>query len=230
MYIAHIFIAAMISSWLSVIVSGTEFRKGNQSPPITNLTEISIPPGTTQIFIHTNAISHVPANYFTNLSNLITIFLFNNLIHDIADYSFVGVPSVKTINLGLNKLSAVREHQFSGLIHLHTLDLKHNEIHTVQDNSFKDLTSLTSLNLCHNNLKNLSRSIFDKTDHQDNLNHFDMSRNPLQCNTLCWLIQEEQKEWITVISRSTTTCDGPAILNGKTWDSSLIEYRCPAVG
>ncbi len=98
MYITHLFIILIISSWLSVLGLGTNFQKSNQSPKITNLTKYPIPADTRNFGFNHNAISHVPANYFKNVSNLDTISLYYNLISDIDDYCFIDVPKKQTLH------------------------------------------------------------------------------------------------------------------------------------
>ncbi len=66
------------------------FLRGNQIPPITDITLEIMPSGTNYANFRDNALTVIPAGYFMDVS-LTTISLSGNQIMDIANYSFYHV-------------------------------------------------------------------------------------------------------------------------------------------
>ncbi len=114
----------------------------------------SIPWNTTHVNFEQNLISHIYADYFKNLSELVYISFHDNLISDIEDYSFVVVHTVKEIDLSKNKLSLIRRHMFSGLNNQEILRLSTQSIYDntdrIQNYSFIENTAMRKLYLQYN--------------------------------------------------------------------------------
>ena len=190
--------------------------------------DYSIPENTEKIDFNQNSITHVQAGYFKNLPNIIEIHLYSNDIDKVDEWAFVEVASVSKIDLGYNQLMVIHENMLSGLQNLAWLSLQGNGIHTIEDRSFKDLTALTFLAMHYNSLKTTPQQMFDLNHLPTGLNPFYIRNNPLSCDqSLCWLKQADTT-WIRVWSPSSTQCDTPASLNGRTWDSITTADLCGA--
>ncbi len=220
MYIIHI----VLSSWFSALVRATTFAQNSQG--ISDLTNISIPTGSTQVQFNDNLLSHIIAGYFKHLPKLTKIFFRKNKISSIEDHTFTGVPTVQLITLEDNRLLVIRKHTFSGLRNLKILDLFRNEIHTVEPESFVNNTALTYLDLGSNSLQTVSEWIFHPQNHPTGLKFY-IDGNPLSCNnTFCWL-KGADGSWITVSDYGQpAVCANPGALNGITWLQLTEEDLC----
>ena len=225
MYISFV----LLSSWFCLVTGFIDYNKGNQD--ITSMLNYSIPWDTIKVSFSDNALTHVPAGYFKNLTNLEGIFLSRNLISDVDDFSFVAVPSVETIYLNDNHLSVIRENMLAGLFKLKTLSLSDNQIHTVEHRSFKDTPVLTNVNLNSNLLQNLSECIMFGPLNTTTLGIFAMTNNPLQCDySWCWL-KKADGDWVYVNYPQGTFCAGPGALSGQSWDTiTTLHLNCDVPG
>ncbi len=121
MYISAIFLA----SWLWLVTAQITYDKSYQG--ITNMSNYSIPANTERASFDGNAITHVEAGYFKDLSNLTEIELQFNDISDIEDCAFSMVPSVTLLRIAVNRLSVIRENTFTGLPNLAELRIQNNQ-------------------------------------------------------------------------------------------------------
>ncbi len=221
MYTAHFIIVYV--SWLCVTKAQVHYHQTNQGAGITSIVGFTPPANVDYIKFYMNAISHVPAGYFVNMSSLDGIWLQKNVISFIDDNAFSGVPTLWELRLHDNDLTVIRTLTFAGLPNLRDLELEVNHIHTIQAGAFHDLTSLSWLNLRDNALQTLSQCIFDLANPPTALNSFYIYNNPLECNSsLCWL-QYINGDWMMLYSTGLTECAGPAPLTSRTWNTLTIE-------
>ena len=218
MHLAHFCIACVL--WLCAVNAQVIFDKSSQSPAITSMVNY-IPPGDAEeIKFTSNSISHIPGNYFINLSNLNKIHCDYNAISTIQDRAFSGVPSVTYIDLRYNQLTIIRKLMFSGLPNLDWLSVRENFVHTIEPGSFHENTALALLAVRNNQLETLSQCIFHPSQHPTALDLFTFKHNPLHCdNRLCWIKHAEADGWITVSQPYYIICTGPAALASRKWDT-----------
>ena len=215
----HQFAVPYIFFTLMSFASGTTFdetRKGHRQVP-------PIPQTSTVVDLSHNHITMLPSGVFRGLDQCIELDLAYNLISTIEENAFIGLNNLETLQLAFNRLTLIKASMFRGLSHLQTLLLYNNRISRLEDEAFKELTHLEYLALSGNSLtlgpksfkglsklkrlylndnklKTLNPELF--ADLPRPLELFISYPNPTaenlwQCNTLCWLKQEEKVGTIT---------------------------------
>ena len=91
-------------------------------------------------------------------------------------------------------------------------------IHVSSIGAFSDLVALTKLEAMDNQLSTIQASVFSTLPTA--INNFNIHDNPpLYCDTqLCWIFDAITGGMI-MIDQAVTVCNGPAPLNGRSWDT-----------
>ncbi len=174
--------------------------------------------------LNKNLISTFQSGTFTGLSNLQTLYLNSNLISTIQSGTFTGLSNLQTLALYDNQISTIQSGAFTGLSNLQSLYLQYNQISTIQSGTFSGLSNLKRLVLRGNNLTTIDSSLFINIQRPLALflrNHDNRDGNPWECETLCWLKQEEAVGTILLVDRYDES------FHPKCTDGSWESIQCP---
>lgn len=170
----------------------------------------------TNLTLNNNLIFSVHQETFQGLAALKNLGLSNNRLSELQQGTFLSVPSLTELYLDDNLIRRLNTGMFLGLSHLKTLHLGDNLIHTIDQDTFKHVPTLRQLNLVHNRLTYLSPDIFATLLRPLTLfltwPHGDSNR--WNCDSLCWLKNEELHGTVHWWGRFVPRCAGPV-----SWDS-----------
>ncbi len=154
-----------------------------------------------KLFLHWNKISVIEKGSLTGLTSLQTLYLYHNKISLIQNGTFTGLGSLKTLWLQGNQISVIENGTFTGLSDLQILNLGTNQISVIETRAFTGLINLHELCLYNNLLESLDSDFYGLplgTWAQPRTMELALSDpssaedKPWQCETLCWLKDEEQ--------------------------------------
>ncbi len=212
-----------IATILICIVNGimsADITFDRQNLGITDLTTITIPSGTTTAIFKSNALTFVPAGYFTGLPDIYPIELWINQIADIEDQAFIQVPTLKHLWLGHNQISSPRREMFQGIVQLEQLYLNNNGIQFLPTGIFEDLKSLKLLGLFSNNIKHFDiTSAFNLVEHPCDLD-LQLENNPIACDPEMCAFVTTLGSWFTV---DNAACNLPPPLAGRLLNTLTTE-------
>ena len=161
-----------------------------------------IPADVIWVYINSNAITRIPANIFSHLSQCTHLDLSRNQITDIEPGAFNGLISVRRIDLGHNRMKMI-------------LGLSQNSLTILPTDELNRLQSLKELELSYNRLTTLPADVFS---HIPRPLELAVHNNPLICDAaLCWLKQEELQGTITGTSAFASLKTPCA--NGVDWET-----------
>ncbi len=207
--------------------------------PVNYFNEISLE----FIDIRNNMLSIIDDFSFVAVSSLKHLYLNHNNLKQINQTTFKGLFSLETLKLESNEIECIEDKSFEDLIALTHLYITNNnllyigkdtlkglqsmthffagsnDIHSIQAMSFSEQNNLQTLALSNNDLKSFSKYAFDLNNLPQNLNGLRLNGNALQCGcSLVWL-KKADNSWVTVWSPASTTCNEPAELYGRKWDT-----------
>ena len=93
----------------------------------------NIPLSVQVLYLDKNHLTHLPADSFSGLTNLVVLSLTENYITGIEPGSFNGLKRLKRLSLRHNTLTLVDERVFQGLDGLTSLDLSQNHLASIPD-------------------------------------------------------------------------------------------------
>ena len=126
-----------------------------QSGDLAGLTNLK-----TLIAFQSRSLTTLPADIFTDLTNLKTLNLYSNGLTDLDRTLFNPLTSLTSLNLFDNALTTLDAEIFDGLIALETLNLQSNALTMLPSDIFDDLQNLQLLNVSGNRLTELPDGIF----------------------------------------------------------------------
>ena len=128
------FLLSVLFQVLTCCVHASQYYRTYQS--LNDLSQETIPIGTTTANYYSNNIVSVPRGIFQNLPSLEYIYLYNNKISEIAGFAF-STPALKRLDLYNNDLEVIKAENFRGLFLLGELYLYNNKIRIIEDTSFQ---------------------------------------------------------------------------------------------
>ena len=167
---------------------------------------------------------------FTRLKTLEVLSVNNNKVKKLTAEVFAGLESLEILRLNNNNISSVKRGTFSGLNKLKHLELNLNNLKEISDGMFDGLNSTDELRISigNNKLKTVPCAPFGKIPRPMIL---DISENPLNCSSLCWLRQEVETgniKWLQEMENDQTFPVGHVYqltcADGTNWDD--ITWDC----
>ncbi len=148
-----------------------------------------------EISLEHNQITHIADDTFAGLNNLIWLWLNINQILEIGDAAFNGLTELLKLDLSSNQITHISAGLFQPLEKCIKLNLIYNPLTLIEDNAFTGLSSLELLMLHHTDLETLSPGVLNGVHTPVTLalsSPFTTDDTLWQCNTLCWLKEEEK--------------------------------------
>ncbi len=147
-----------------------------------------------------NEIVEIKNNTFSGLHNLMFLDLHHNMIAVVEREAFTDLGSLKTLDLHDNVIEHLPSHVFSALAQCTKLSLDFNQISMIEAQTFQGLYKLGELHLTHNQIRTLDSNWFTSLPRPLTLivsYAKAMGGTPWDCNSLCWLKDEETKGTVT---------------------------------
>ena len=133
--------------------------------------------------INSPMLTTVPANAFSEVSNLETLDLWRNAITDVQIGAFNGLSRITHLLLHDNFIETLEPHVFNGLTRLWFLELSNNHIQTLEAGIFDDLPRLYWLYLKNNRLQRIDNAVFSGLSALYSLNLSINQLSELKANT-----------------------------------------------
>ena len=142
---------------------------------------VDIPLSVQELYLDKNHLTHLPADSFSGLTNLVVLSLTENYIAGIDPGTFNGLKRLKLLSMRQNTLTLVDERVFQGLDGLTSLDLSQNHLASIPDialarnvskiildsnafssahfpSGYSKLEKLKSIVISHNKIKGLNHT------------------------------------------------------------------------
>ncbi|XP_070492487.1 leucine-rich repeat-containing protein 15-like [Chironomus tepperi] len=112
------------------------------------------------LYMYSNRLTSVPANFLVNSPNLVRIDFYDNLITEVSPNAFDNLPQLMEIDLDRNRLTRIHPQWFAGKTNLIYVYLDFNRITGIPIGTFADNNNLQSLGLWDNQIRTINRNSF----------------------------------------------------------------------
>ncbi len=212
------------------------------------------------LFLENNNIIHLPEGVFSSMNKCSELSLKSNQISVIQTGLFKGLTQLHFLSLDQNEISLLEGNTFMKLSHLLSLSLTHNQLTFIQNNTFTGLENLSELYLSFNYISIISPSAFVTLGSLNILTLFSnklttldfqmftfvarplslalsdpTSDNdaPWDCQSLCWIKQEEAEgkiKWCSVSNHSACYHSAGPLSKPKCMQGDWDQLNCSKTG